>query len=315
VGLAYVRHAPELRAVLVRTAAFILCASAIWGLLPAVARYELAMGPMGYGVLLGCLGLGAVLGALVLPLARERLSNDRLVVLSTVTYALSTAVVALVPHVWAVGPALFAAGLCWLSSMSSFNTQVQTGTPLWVRGRALAIYLLVVFGGMALGGAVWGAVAEHLGLAAAIGLASAGLLAGLAATPRFPLREQQPDLDPSGHWPEPEIHAEPAPDEGPVVVVVEYRIDPATAPAFRDAMEALRRLRLRDGAVRWSLLHDAAVPERYLETFTTPTWADHLRQHARVTASDREVEERARTFHLGDTPPAVSHLLDYSPTM
>jgi hypothetical protein len=94
-----------------------------------------------------------------------------------------------------------------------------------------------------------------------------------------------------------------------VVVVVEYRIDPATAPAFRDAMEALRRMRLRDGAVRWSLLHDAAVPERYLETFTTPTWADHLRQHARVTAADREVEERARAFHLGDSPPAVSHLL------
>jgi MFS family permease len=309
VGLSYVRHAPDLRAVLARTALFIVFASAIWGLLPAVARYELAMGPTGYGVLLGCLGLGAVLGALVLPRLRDALGNDRLVVAGTLVYAGSTAVVALVPSMWAVAPALFVTGLAWLACMSSFNTQVQTGTPLWVRGRALAIYLLVVFGGMALGSAVWGAVAEHLRLSLALLAAATGLLAGLVAAARFPLQEHVLDLDPSFHWADPELYAEPRPDDGPVFVVVEYRIDPAEAPAFRAAMQELRRLRLRDGSRRWSLLHDVAVPERYLETFTTRTWAEHMRQHARITAADRAVEERARAFHRGDGPPVVSHLL------
>ncbi|MDB5098455.1 MAG: hypothetical protein JWM80_2876 [Cyanobacteria bacterium RYN_339] len=313
VGLGYVRHAPELRAVLARTALFMAFASAIWALLPAVARYELAMGPTGYGILLGCLGLGAVLGAVVLGWLRERVSTNRVVLGASLAYALSTVVVARVPNVWVVAPALFVTGLAWLCCMSSFNTHVQVGTPLWVRGRALAIYLLVVFGGMALGGALWGAVAQHAGLPMALELAAGGLVLGLLGARRYPLAEPTADLDPSHHWPEPELYASPRPDDGPVFVVVEYRIDPAQAPAFKAALGELRRLRLRDGAQRWTLLHDIAVPERYLESFSTRTWAEHVRQHHRVTEADRLIEARAAAFHQGDGPPLVSHLLATPP--
>src|SRR5256714_4373676 len=52
-GLRYVRHAPELRAVLVRTAVFASCASALWAMLPLIARKDLGLGAVGYGILLG----------------------------------------------------------------------------------------------------------------------------------------------------------------------------------------------------------------------------------------------------------------------
>ena len=92
-----------------------------------------------------------------------------------------------------------------------------------------------------------------------------------------------------------------------MLVTVEYRIDPATAREFALAMQYMRRIRRRDGAIRWGLFEDAASPGRYIETFVVESWAEHLRQHERVTVSDREIEERAFAFHLGDGPPHVTH--------
>ena len=74
-------------------------------------------------------------------------------------------------------------------------------------------------------------------------------------------------------------------------------------------MKEMRRIRQRDGAIRWNLSRDTADPERYIETFVTESWGDHLRQHERVTAENREVEQRAQAFHLGPEPPKITHLI------
>jgi hypothetical protein len=74
-------------------------------------------------------------------------------------------------------------------------------------------------------------------------------------------------------------------------------------------MQAVRRQRLRDGAFRSGLYTDPADPNRYVETFVVESWAEHLRQHERVTVSDRVAEDRARAFHIGDAPPATSHFI------
>ena len=41
----------------------------------------------------------------------------------------------------------------------------------------------------------------------------------------------------------------------------------------------------------------------------TESWADHLRQHERVTAENREVEQRVQAFHLGPEAPKITHLI------
>jgi hypothetical protein len=193
---------------------------------------------------------------------------------------------------------------------STLSTAAQTSLPAWVRARALAVYLLVFQGAMAVGSVIWGEIASRLGLRTTLAIASVTLLAAAAATSRMKLAGF-PGIDttPSYHWPEPPplsgIHHE----HGPVLVTVEYLVDPLRGKEFAHAMKAMRRIRRRDGAIRWGLYEDAAAPGRYLETFVVESWAEHLRQHERVTVSDREMELLAHAFHLGTEPPKVTHLI------
>ena len=74
-------------------------------------------------------------------------------------------------------------------------------------------------------------------------------------------------------------------------------------------MHALRRARRRTGALAWGLFEDAADRGRYVEYFIVESWLDHLRQHERVTISDRRLQDAAHAFHVGTKPPVVSHLV------
>lgn len=308
-GLRYVHYAPEVRAVLVRAGIFISSASALWALLPLLARRELGLGAVGFGVLLGSLGVGAVAGVTVLPRVRAKVSLDLLLAVATGVFALATAALALMRSVIALSAVMVAGGVAWIALMASFNTAAQTTAPTWVRARALGAYLLVFQGGLALGSVIWGAVAARAGIRAALLVSAAALIVGLAAMVRWPMAGAALDLRPALHWPEPRIEIEPRADEGPVQVVLEYRINPEQAAEFAAAMRALGRVRRRDGAIQWGLFRDAAESTRYVETFLVESWVEHLRQHQRVTVADRAIEDRARAFHLGDTPPQVSHFI------
>ncbi len=309
-GWRYARHAAPLRAVLVRTAAFIVPGSAVWALLPVVGRRELGLTALQYGVLLGCLGAGAVGGAVVLPRVRRWLSEDALVAAATVLWA-GVAVALAHVRVYGVLCAVMAiGGVGWIALMSSLNAAAQTALPGWVRARGLAFYLLVFQGGMALGSVIWGVTAERAGTPTALLVAAGGLTAGLLTMIRYPLKEVGGlDLAASLHWPVPAVAVEPRGEDGPVLVLVEYRVDPAEAAEFVVAAEALEVVRRRDGAFRWGLFRDLADPGRWVETFLVESWAEHLRQHERHTVEDRAVEDRVRAFHRGDGPPAVSHLI------
>jgi len=309
-GTRYLRHSPELQTVLVRSGVFVLCASALWALLAQQARRGLGLGSFGYGLLLGCIGIGAVVGAWLLPRARERLSMNALVAAATVVFALTTISLAYVRSFAVLAFALAVGGGAWIAVLSSLNISAQTVTPSWVRARVMAVYLLVFMGGLAAGSAVWGFVAARVGVSAALLLAAVGLLIGLVASWRYRLvAEENLSLTPSMHWPEPIVLIDPQLEEGPAVTYVEYRIDPKSADDFLEAMKEMKRIRQRDGAIRWNLLRDAADPQRYIETFVTESWGEHLRQHERVTAEDREAEQRAQAFHLGSESPRVTHLI------
>jgi quinol monooxygenase YgiN len=208
------------------------------------------------------------------------------------------------------GAAMILSGIAWTTITSGLNTAVQMSSPIWVRARSLAIYLLILMGGMAVGSAAWGAVAARVGVTEALTYAALGLIAGLAASPRYRLvGDEDLKLTPSAYWPEPVVVVEPLPEQGPVLVQIEYRIDPEQARGFRQAMRDLRRTRRRDGAIRWGLFRDPAEPGRFVESFVVESWAEHLRQHARATESDREIEGRIRAFYIGGGQPAVTHLI------
>jgi len=195
--------------------------------------------------------------------------------------------------------------------MASLNGGAQAASPGWVKARALAIYLLVFQGSMALGATVWGTLASVIGVPSAL-VAAAVLLAmaSLWLATRLPLdAASAPDLAPSTHWPVPMVEAAVAHDSGPVLVTIEYRIDPDRIPAFFDAIQAMRRIRRRDGAIDWGVYEDTAAPGSVIETFTVESWLEHLRQHERVTGADRVIQDALRSFHLGTAPPLVRHFV------
>jgi len=309
-GMRFARHSPALRAVLVRTIAWMFPASALMALLPVVATRQLGLDATGYGILLASLGLGAVAGAVALPRLRARLSIDRLVVILTLLFAASLVGLALIHSFLSLNLVLMLAGVGWLTINSFLNVAAQTSTPAWVQARVLGVYLLVSQGGLAGGSAVWGLVAERYDERTAL-LAAAGLLVlGLVTVRRWPLRSgEELDLRPSQHWPAPELALALGESDGPVLVTVEYRVELPNQAAFYQAMAALEIIRRRDGARRWGVFRDAADLERLLETFVVASWAEHMRQHERVTVTDRVAEERVNALQKPGTTPIVAHLI------
>ena len=301
-GVRYVRHAPALRTVVVRTAGFVGCASALWALLALVAKTSLGRGPVAYGALVGSLGLGGLLGAALLPTWRKRWSTDAITAWATVAVAVGSLALAWVTSFGILLGAMVIAGGGWLTTLSSLILAAQRGAAEWVRGRALAISTLTLFGSMAGGAVLWGVVANRFTITWALTAASFGLLLGLALIPRFRLAAAEGmDLAPSRNWEDPVVAEDVAAEAGPVLVTVEYTVEPAQRPAFAAAMRRLLRpIRRRDGAVFWELFVDSANPSRCLECFLVESWSEHLRQHDRGTRSDRDVEDALRTCYTGE---------------
>jgi quinol monooxygenase YgiN len=97
------------------------------------------------------------------------------------------------------------------------------------------------------------------------------------------------------------------------VVALLRRRGRVTYRALKREFQGLREVRRRDGALAWSLYRDPAEPGRYVEVFIVESWVEHLRQHERITTADRALEERARRFHRGSSPPTVTHLIASRP--
>lgn len=311
----YVKNAPELSAVLVRTGLFVACASATWGLMPLVARKKLELDAHGYGMLLGALGLGAVAGAAALPRVRTRLSAEGRIALGTLAFATAAVALGELRQPVLVGCAMAIAGGGWLTAMATFNVLTQTSVPGWIRARAMALYMLVFQGGLALGAAGWGALAERVGLDTTMLVSAAGLLAGIVLGRGFRVKDPRQDqFEPSRLWPAPKPAAPLDSDRGPVLVTIEYRIDPRRADEFRAVAEDMGAIRRRDGAYAWGLFGDVADPSRQMEAFVVESWEEHVRQHDRMTFADREVQARLRVFHVPSDPPIVHHLVSGFPT-
>jgi MFS family permease len=310
-GTRYVRSSPRMKAILARSGVFVLFASALWALLPILARSDLKLGSGGYGLLLGAMGVGAVLGTALLPRLRTLASLDHVVAGAAVAFGLSCAVIAWVHVVAVVAVALVVTGFAWIAALSSLNATAQTVLPDWVRSRGMALYIIVFQGGQAAGAFVWGVVVKQSDTRVAFTAVAVGLLAGVAVSRRWRLRPPGGiDMRPAKAYPEPDMVIEPGPRDGPVLVQVEYRVPVERVDAFREAMQPVGRARRRSGGERWGLFQDGADPERFVEAYLVATWDEHLRQlQERTTQTDRLFEERALELVAEGTEPHVTHLL------
>ncbi|MGD1092103.1 MAG: MFS transporter [Bryobacteraceae bacterium] len=192
-GLHYVSSTPAYHAVLVRTGLFAFAGSALWAMLPVVASTEIGTTSLGYGILLGCLGAGSVVGAAILAPLRSRYSPDQLVAAGVLLFGAATMALSLTSRFVPVAVAMLLGGVAWMTVMSTFSVCAQTAPPLWIRARALAVYLLIFQGGMAIGSASFGALASRIGNRDTLLAAAALLVAGLATAPKLSLSPAETD--------------------------------------------------------------------------------------------------------------------------
>ncbi|MBL8383539.1 MAG: MFS transporter [Burkholderiales bacterium] len=307
VGLQFVAQSARLKAVLVRIALYFFHSAALLALLPLEAR---RLGGEGggagtYTLLLASMGAGAIASAAFLPRLRRVFSRDALVLAGTVVQALATVCVAFAPHAGVAAPAMFAAGVAWLSTVNSLGVSAQLALPDWVRARGMSVYQMAVMGGSALGAALWGQVATMTSLTTSLAIAAAsGVLTMVAGALLVVDRKIEEDLSRSSVLKAPDAEA-PAVD-GRIVVDIEFHIDPARAGEFRVLMQESRRSRLRQGALDWDLLSDVHDPGRFVERIVDENWTEHLRRFDRVTAADITLRERKLAFHQGESPPRIS---------
>jgi len=310
-GLRYVAMSPNLRVVMIRALMFGVAASAVSALMPLIARDLVTGGPLTYGVLLGAFGIGAVGGALISARLRRRLAIETIVRIATLALAAGAAIAAVSHMLPLTMLALFVAGSGWVLALSTFNVTVQMAAPRWVVARALALYQMAAFGGMALGSWIFGELSEGHGVSVALLAASAVQVAGVLVAFWLPLPQVEDlNLDLLSRWTEPETAIPIEPRSGPIVVTIEYRIAPEDVAAFYAAMNERRRIRLRDGARHWTLLRDLGDSVLWLERYHVPTWIDYIRHNQRRTHEDAASSERIRALHQGPDAPRVHRMIE-----
>lgn len=310
-GLRYVAMSPNIGKVLFRSFFFGLSAVAILALLPVVARDMIAGGALVYGALLGAFGVGAIGGALTSARIRDTLSSEDIVRCSFAGFAVSAAITGASGSAWITGLAMMVAGASWVLALSLFNTVVQLSTPRWVVGRALSLYQMATFGGMACGSWLWGQLAETHGVDIALFLSAFVMIVGVAIgfwLSMPPLTSL--NLDPLNRFNEPSLRLDIRPRSGPIVIQIDYEIHDDDVSEFLQLMTERRRIRIRDGARNWALMRDLENPDIWTETYHTPTWVDYVRHNRRRTQSDAETGDRITALHRGAKPPRVHRMIE-----
>lgn len=310
-GIRYVAMSPNIGKVLLRSSTFGFTSGSILALLPLVARDLVQGGPLTFGIMLGAFGLGAVGGALISGRLRQMLSSEVMVRCAFVGFAICALTAALSSYAWLTASGLLIGGACWVLALSHFNVTVQMSTPRWVVGRALSIYQMATFGGIALGSWIWGVVAETHGVETALIASSLTMLAGGAIGFAVPLPQLTTmNLDPLNRWTEPLLSLDLKPRSGPIAIMIEYVIQEQDLPEFIELMAERGRIRRRDGARNWTLARDLENPDIWMESYHTPTWLEYVRHNTRATFADAAISERIRALHSGTERPRVRRLIE-----
>jgi len=310
-GVRYVAMSPKIQLVLLRAGVFGIGASAVSALMPLVARNILGGGALTFGVTSGAFGIGAVIGALSTRRLRTRYSVETIVRTAALTLALGTAITGASGWLALALLGYLLAGFGWVTALATFNVSVQMSAPRWVVARAVSLYQMTAFGGMAIGAWLFGWLAESHGVVEALYASAAAqfVAAMLGLFWRLP-QTGDDNLDLQNSWREPDTAVPVEPRSGPVVVTIEYRIPAGSIVPFLAAMSERRRIRRRDGAHGWSLMRDLGDPELWLERYHVSTWLDYVRHNQRRTVADIANSDAIWALHTGPIPPVVHRMLE-----
>lgn len=309
-GLRFVRHSPGMRALVFRNFSFAVCASAFWALLPVIARDQLRLGAGGFGLLSAGFGLGAILGAISIPAQLQRQSLHALVFSASLLWTLAILLISATDVTALAVLGTFAAGMAWVSVFASLTAGTQSTAPAWVRARAVGTSLVAVQASLAIGSILWGALASATGIHIALAASAVVmiLIQGLSYRIRVVLGTEE-DVTPGFQLPELAMALQPRPDDGPVLIQVEYRIPLERRERFLQAIRTVEPTRRRNGAMSWRIFTDLGEEGRFVERFIISSWAEYVRLRSRATVADRAVHTAIEEFQQAGVPIRVSRLI------
>lgn len=308
-GMRFVRNTPAMQNAMLRAFVYSIPAAAPWALLPLVVRAQLHLGASMYGVILGLMGVGGVTSGMLLPQLRGRFTRSAIVLGSSLCSCAGVAVLGLSRHWLPASAGMLLFGLGWVAAYSTMQAAAQLSAPPWVRARSLAIYQLAQNGALTLGSFGWGWLGGLIGLAPALLVAAtSGAMLALAVrgftldhVARAAPREVVPLPEPEA--PAPELIPVLRSANGRVMEMIHYRVRPEEREHYLAAMDEIRLVRGRTGALFWQLYEDVAHPEGWLEVWSVENWTDHLREVTRLSAEDRAALARVAVFQRDAAVP------------
>jgi MFS family permease len=176
-GLRWLWHHPPVRTLALVILVFNATWAAPWGILVAYSLHHLHMGEVGYGLLTTSAAAGGLVGTVIYGRLERRFSLATLMKASLSLEVLFHLALALAPAGWAAMVTLFVFGLYGFVWGTVSNTIRQRAVPTRFQGRVASVYMMCVFGGIVVGNALGGVIAEHWGLTAPMwfGFVGAGL--------------------------------------------------------------------------------------------------------------------------------------------
>jgi MFS family permease len=307
----YVRYAPGMQVILARDGLFAVFIAAIPALVPVVALHHLKLQPAQLGVVFTSLGLGSLLGAtVVLPYARARVTPNMLTILADLILVTVFVLMAGVRNIALFPIVAILAGISWTVTASELWVAGQRAMPDWARGRMNAVHMMVSQGGIALGGVLWGWAATAFGVETAL-LGGAILLVGslVLIMPLSINFAQKLELDPAPLRALHNFPNVPNPEDGPVTITMEFTIRPEDREEFLSLMTKVRLMFLRNGASLFRVDETLEEPGKFRSEMLVNSWAEHLRQHARITREENELFSKAMAMNANGNTPPIRHYL------
>jgi MFS family permease len=318
IQMRYIRYSQAAHVLIIRAGLFTLCSSALLSLLPLLAKRELGLDSTGFGLLLGSFGVGAIIGGIViLPRLRPKASVESLITVSIALLAIVTFAMGYVRVFDIVCIVMGLGGVAYITILSEFYTIGMKSAPKWIGARVLAVYLLILNGGLVVGSVIWGTVANTIGIPVTLLVASLALGATIIAKKRYSSTLLD-DLDftpASDHWSlPPQSSIDPSQDDNQALITIEYnKIDPKLSDEFEQSVHELGRILKSEGMAYWELFQDPADIGHYVEIRIADTWTDHIRQHEHVTKNVQDMENRIRELIKDCPQPTISHYVGKSP--
>lgn len=310
-GARYALHSPPIRTVLARVLAFGLATATASALAPLVAKDMLGGDAATFGILLGAQGVGAVVGALFVSELRERMPTEIAVRLFAVGAGLSLIVIGLSHSLVLSCAAFVVIGACNILTIALLNVSVQMTAPRWVTARALSLFSSAITAGIGLGAWAWGEVAAFSDVGVAFVASGIAVIATALLGTLLPLmRDQEIEQDSVDIGYEPEVGLALTMRSGPIVVEVEYDVEPEQARDFYDVMMKLQRARKRIGAFDWSISRDVSNPALWIERYHCPTWGDYLRMRDRYSQAEYDMQALADSFNRSGHGHRVRRMLE-----